>query len=459
MLTAGEPMQTSGQAATSGQFGDENVLHLREFGVAFAERVVLSAVTLDVPRRGVTVLMGPSGAGKSTLLRTVAGCNAANPAMRTWGEALYAGRALSEQHAPALVAQSARLLIASLFENLVHELPNRSELTPMQQRDLAHELLAGAGLSELQSRLDEPVIKLPLGLQRHIAAVRCATTEPPLLCLDEPTTGVSDGESESLLAYLRREGERRAVLVVLHNQEQARQLGGLTVLLAGGVVQEAAPAVEFFSAPRGRAAREYVRNGNCAVPAPGADPACLDQESEPPQPLPEPARRVTRSASGPRGFLWLKSGRLAGTPRPGIVAELDYDLEALKRVGVTVLMSLTRMPLDCSALARYGIRNIWSPIRDMAAPGMKQAIGLCREIDQSLARGEVIAVHCRAGLGRTGTILAAYLIWEGQDALGALESARRINPQWVQSSEQVEFLESFAGVAMNRAPDRRAGAL
>jgi atypical dual specificity phosphatase len=95
----------------------------------------------------------------------------------------------------------------------------------------------------------------------------------------------------------------------------------------------------------------------------------------------------------------------------------------------------------------------------MAAPSIPQAVGLCREIEQSLVQGEVIAVHCRAGLGRTGTILAAYLIWEGQDALGALESARRINPQWVQSTEQVEFLEAFASAVATRVPDRRTGAL
>jgi atypical dual specificity phosphatase len=435
------------------------VLELNEFGVAFAERIVLSSVTLTVPERGITVLMGPSGAGKSTLLRTVAGCNAANPAMRTWGEARYAGAPLDGQQPPALVAQSARLLMASVFENLVHELPNRSRLTLAQQRELVRELLTTAGLEALCSRLDEPVIKLPLGTQRHIAAVRCAATEPSLLCVDEPTTGLTNGESASMLTYLRQEGERRAVLVVLHNQEQARQLAGQTVLLAGGVVQEAAPAEEFFGTPRSRAAREYVRNGNCAVPAPDADPATLDQDSELPRPLPETARRVARSASGPRGFLWLKAGRLAGTPRPGIVVELDRDLAALQRVGVTVLISLTCTPVDNTALGHYGIRHLWSPIRDMAAPSIPQAVGLCREIEQSLVQGEVIAVHCRAGLGRTGTILAAYLIWEGQDALGALESARRINPQWVQSTEQVEFLEAFASAVATRVPDRRTGAL
>ncbi|MDD4958907.1 MAG: hypothetical protein PHS51_06125, partial [Gallionella sp.] len=50
---------------------------------------------------------------------------------------------------------------------------------------------------------------------------------------------------------------------------------------------------------------------------------------------------------------------------------------------------------------------------------------------------------CLAGMGRTGTILAAYLIWEGQSALDALETARSIEPRWVQSQAQVSFLTAF----------------
>jgi len=53
-------------------------------------------------------------------------------------------------------------------------------------------------------------------------------------------------------------------------------------------------------------------------------------------------------------------------------------------------------------------------------------------------------VHCRAGLGRTGTVLAAHLIWEGKGSLSALEYVRRIEPRWVQSEAQVKFLEAFS---------------
>ncbi len=437
---------------------NHSILELDRFGVAFGERIILSSVTFSVPERGMMVLLGPGGTGKSTLLRTLAGFNNANPSLRTWGQARYAGLPLGEDDLPALVLQSARLMTASVFDNVVHDLPERSNLTRSHQRDLAVRLLKRAGLDDLTDQLDERVVKLPLATQRHLAILRLAAASPRLLCVDEPTTGLRDGESENLLAYLRELGEQRAVLVVLHNQEQARSLGGYTALLAGGTVQEFGETACFFEAPATGPGREFIRNGNCAVPAPMATAEELDSGVVPTSPaVPVEARHYVSDSFGPRGFLWLKKGQLAGTPRPGIFHDIDYDLRALQRVGVNVLISLTQTPVDSNALVPFGMQHISSPIPDMGAPTAKQAVALCGEIDTLLAAGNTLAVHCRAGLGRTGTVLAAYLVWEGASALRALDTVRRVEPRWVQSEEQVAFLEEFAEVVAKRFPARRTG--
>lgn len=422
----------------------QSVLTLQGFGVAFGEKVVLSNVELEVPERETTVLLGPCGTGKSTLLRTLAGFNDANPNLRTWGEARFEGRDINDGERPAMVAQSARLIMATVLENIVHELPERQSLTAIQQRELAQRLLEEAGLQELLTRLDEPVINLTLGQQRHLSIMRLAASGVRLLFMDEPTTGLTDEEADKLLDYIREQSGRRAMLVVLHNLAQARRLGGQTALLAGGVVQESADCEVFFSRQESEAAKCFVRTGSCSVPAPDADPESLDPAVPPPPPIPQAAREYVSDSFGPRGFLWLKKGRLAGTPRPGIVQEIEYDLKALQRVGVTCLVSLTERAPDVEDMQAFGIENIWSPIPDMGAPSLTQAAGICRQIEQNLEQGEVVAVHCRAGLGRTGTILATYLIWEGAEALSALETVRRVEPRWVQSEEQAAFLERFA---------------
>lgn len=420
------------------------VLRLRGFGVAFRERVILSAIDLDVAARGAVVIMGPAGTGKSTLLRTLAGFNDANPSLRTWGGAEYLGEQLGRRELPALVAQSARLMVASAFENIVSALPERGQLTQHDQRALARRLAERAGIPEVANLLDEPVVRLPLALQRRLAIVRAVAAGPRLLCVDEPTAGLSQSDSDGLLGYLREVAEERALLVVLHSQEQARLVRGDVVLLAGGVVQERQPAARMFDAPRTAAGRDFARTGTCAVPAPGAASEELADDAPLPAPVPEAARRYVSDSFGPRGFLWLEKGVLAGTPMPGVFFDVDYDLQALRRVGVTVLVTLTEAPLDPAPLARFGMRSLWQPIPDMGATALDEAELLCRRIEALIAAGEVVAVHCRAGLGRTGTVLAAHLVWTGKSALAALEAVRRVEARWVQSEAQVAFLEAFA---------------
>lgn len=420
------------------------LLELNGFGVAFGKKIVLSEITFSIPNQGAFVLLGPSATGKSTLLRTLAGLSTASPSCRTWGEAYYRGAALSEKERPDLVAQSAQLMMSSVLENVVVNLPERNQLTRPMQRELAKRLLKHAGLDDLCEKLDEPVVKLTLALQRHLSILRQVVSSPHLLCIDEPTTGLNDMESERLLAYLKEEATRRALLVVLHNQKHARLLGGTAILIAGGHVQEQQAIPQIFDAPISAVAREFARTGSCNVASPGTPAEHLDESVTPAKPLPKAALTRTKSQSGPRGFLWLKRGKLAGTPVPGVYFDMEYDLKALQSVGITMLITLTETALDETKLAPFGIRSVWEPIPDMGAPTIEQAIRICKEIDSLLNQGEVIAVHCRAGLGRTGTVLAAHLVWEGKEALSALEYVRRIEPRWVQSEAQVEFLEAFS---------------
>lgn len=435
------------------------VLRLRGFGVAYAQKVVLAEIDLDVPLPGMMVLLGPCGTGKSTLLRTLCGLAVANPSLRTWGRAEYSRHALGTgAESPALVAQSAKLMMSSVFENLICNLPQRDRLTRSQQRDLIDGWLRDAGLEALDARLQDPVVKLDLALQRHIAIVREVASDPRLLCLDEPTAGLNDAESERLIAHLKREATRRALIVSTHNQSHARQLGGRVALLAGGRIQEDRPTAEFFAAPATDAGRDFVRTGTCLVPAPDAVPEDLDESIPPPPPLPPAARENTAGGGGPRGFLWLRRGALAGTPLPGVFHELDYDLAALKCVGIRHLVNLTEQAMDPLPLSRFGITTHWFPVPDMFPPVDDQAVEICELLERLIAAGEPVAVHCRAGQGRTGTVLAMHLIWNGSGALEALEHVRRIDPRWVQSQAQVDALQRFVAVVAKARISRKGAA-
>lgn len=160
---------------------------------------------------------------------------------------------------------------------------------------------------------------------------------------------------------------------------------------------------------------------------------------------------IVREPNAPRGFHWLIPGKLAGCPAPGVSAPIDYDLSLLSKVGINRLITLTETDLDQAALKRHQMCNTHLPIFDHEAPAIGQTHMLLILMQKQLAAGEVLAVHCKAGLGRTGTLLAAWLIRDGGlTAADAMARLRRIEPGFVQSPDQEEFLHRYEADLTNR---------
>ena len=189
------------------------------------------------------------------------------------------------------------------------------------------------------------------------------------------------------------------------------------------------------------------------VPAPAPTPAAAAAAAARPravnpsvlvdwQPLVADPQAVPASR-GPRGFAWLVPGRLAGAPQPGVVQSMDFDLKALRGCGVTVLITLTENDLPQEPLQRHGLRNLHLPVRDHESPSVAQIQMLLARMSAMLRAGEVLAVHCLAGLGRTGTVLAAWLVREGLTADEALRRVRLIDAQYVQSQAQEDLLYAY----------------
>jgi atypical dual specificity phosphatase len=142
----------------------------------------------------------------------------------------------------------------------------------------------------------------------------------------------------------------------------------------------------------------------------------------------------------PDDFTWIEKPRVAALSRPTGVE----DLEWLRAQGVQVLISLTEERLRRDWVNAAGLLALHVPIEDMEAPTQEQLDRCVSAINKALDQGMGVAVHCGAGLGRTGTVLAAYLVSKGQPADNAIARVRRLRPGSVETDEQAEAVAEFA---------------
>ena len=139
-------------------------------------------------------------------------------------------------------------------------------------------------------------------------------------------------------------------------------------------------------------------------------------------------------------FGWLIPGELAGTSRP----HSDDALDALVARGVRAVISLTEEPLADETLRRARVTSIHLPVADFTAPTLEQITTAVAAIDDFRARGLTVVVHCAAGLGRTGTILAAYLVSQGAAADAAIAEVRTSRPGSIETPEQEAVIRRYA---------------
>ena len=136
-------------------------------------------------------------------------------------------------------------------------------------------------------------------------------------------------------------------------------------------------------------------------------------------------------------FGWILPGRLAGMAYPGSDAG-----RALVAAGVGAVLSLTEhAPVE--ALADDGLVVRHEPIGDFEAPSpavLARCVGFVRE---RWGAGQAVAVHCMAGRGRTGTVLAACLVAEGMDADAAIALVRAKRPGSIETRAQEACVRAF----------------
>ncbi len=135
---------------------------------------------------------------------------------------------------------------------------------------------------------------------------------------------------------------------------------------------------------------------------------------------------------------WVLEHRLAGVASPCS----EQDVALLSKQGVKALVSLHEDPLPLALLAKDEIAIAHLPLADYTPP-LHQVEQAVTHIERFLAEGRPVAVQCAKGRGRTGTILACYLVSQGRSAREAIAQIRTMRPGSMETPEQEAVIEAY----------------
>ena len=136
-------------------------------------------------------------------------------------------------------------------------------------------------------------------------------------------------------------------------------------------------------------------------------------------------------AKKPTNFSWLINDKLAGSGMPTSVSEIDWILKQ----GVKSIVTMTENSLPESWVKN--VKYLHVPTEDFSAPDMEQIDEAVEFIRVRIENNEPVMVHCAAGIGRTGTILACYLVkYQKISAKDAIQKVRKERPGSIQSESQ-----------------------
>ncbi len=140
----------------------------------------------------------------------------------------------------------------------------------------------------------------------------------------------------------------------------------------------------------------------------------------------------------PTGFVWVEKGKLAGSGYPASRSQLEW----LAGQRIKTILTLTEDPLPDHWLhgLDFEVRHI--PMKDHQAPDAARLEEAATFVRDEVKNGRTTLVHCLAGEGRTGCVLAAYLIKDrGITADEAIRALRRIKPGFVEREQEKAVLD------------------
>jgi branched-chain amino acid transport system ATP-binding protein len=227
------------------------ILRIEDLSIRFGGLSALNGINLEVGREEIRAIIGPNGAGKSTFFNCLTGV-----LRPTSGRILFDREDITglspdriSQKGIARSYQITNILPnASTLENVRIAAQSRRHAWNMVKhhsdfRDINERAESVLESVRLLGKADELAANLSHGEQRNLEIGIALATEPRLLCLDEPTAGMSAAETHDTMALVRSIAKNLTILIVEHDMQVVMALAQrITVLHYGEVLAEGTPA-------------------------------------------------------------------------------------------------------------------------------------------------------------------------------------------------------------------------
>ncbi|MEP7034267.1 MAG: ATP-binding cassette domain-containing protein [Dermatophilaceae bacterium] len=221
-MTGPTPIQTAGSPA---------IVSLRDTSFGYADRAVVSGVSIEIQAGEVVAILGPNGSGKSTMVKGILGLNNhISGAVELFGTPFDRFRDHSRLgYVPQRHTLSASVRATAAEIVAIGRLPHQGWLGRMNHEDrrVVAQSLALVGLAD---RAKADVSTLSGGQQRRVLIARALAAQPDVLIMDEPTAGVDLASQEVLSQVLARLAARGATMLIVTHELRALQ-GVLTRII------------------------------------------------------------------------------------------------------------------------------------------------------------------------------------------------------------------------------------
>jgi len=226
------------------------VLRTEGLTVRFGGLLALNGIDFDIQRGEIRAIIGPNGAGKSTFFNCLTGVR-----RPTSGRIIFDGAEITglppdriSQRGIARSYQITNILPnVSALENVRIAAQSRRHAWNMVRhhstfQDLLDEAATALRAVGLLNKADELASNLSHGEQRNLEIGIALATKPTLLCLDEPTAGMSAAETRDTMELVRRIANELTILIVEHDMPLVMELAHrITVFHYGEIIADGAP--------------------------------------------------------------------------------------------------------------------------------------------------------------------------------------------------------------------------